>query len=230
MTVPIDPMWPVEIARRLFDHELGKARATLDELARAAVKKSFETEAVVAGGPAKAEALGIFAAVNAAKLEFNLWDPGKKIQESYENFLLDRKLKKEGADYRSADMAPEALLGRIRSIEGVVAGLKRQMTAAAETRMSDIRQDAARRQRILGVIRRAVVRIAALERRATRATEGTERVSANTRAVQAQANRLENQERNLRQAVRQLSLALKGANPDMHNFERKLLEIRRSLA
>jgi hypothetical protein len=223
-------MWPVELARKLFDQEIGKARATIDELARAAVKKSFEKEAVVAAGPAKAEALGIFAAVNAAKLEFNLWDPGKKIQEAYDNFLLDRKLKKEGADYRSADLAPEALLGRIRSTEQIVGGLKRQMTAAAETRMSDLREDAARRQRILGVIRRAVVRIAALEGGAKRASESTARATAGTKALQTQANRLERQERNLRQAVRQLSLALKGANPDMHNFERKMLEIRRSLA
>jgi hypothetical protein len=229
MTVPIDPMWPVEMAKRLFGEELGKATATINELARSAVKKSFEAEAVIAAGPAKAEALGVFTAVNAAKLELNLWDPGKKIQEAYDNLLRDRKLKKEGADYRSADLAPEALLGRIRSTERIVAGLKRQVTAAAETRMSDIRQDAARRQRILGVIRRAVVRIAALERRATRATEGATKGAADTRALQAQANKLQNEERNLRQALRQLSLALRGANPDMRNFEKKLLEIRRSL-
>ncbi|MEU9327033.1 hypothetical protein [Streptomyces canus] len=229
MSVPIDPMWPVEMARKALEREFEKAKAGLEDAARAAVKKGFEAEMVIAGGPAKAEALGIFAAVNAAKLEFNLWDPGKKIQEAYDNLLLDRKLKKEGADYRSADLAPEALLGRIRSNEEIVANLRRRMTAAAEERMSEIRQDAARRQRILGVIRRAVVRIAALERRATRAASDTARVTADTRTVQAQARELQQQERNLRQALRQLSLALRGANPDMHNFERKLLEIRRSL-
>ncbi|GAA3811523.1 hypothetical protein ACFS5L_32215 [Streptomyces phyllanthi] len=72
-------------------------------------------------------------------------------------------------------------------------------------------------------------RIDALESRARTASEKQGEHSTNLRTLKDQAKELQDREKDLREAVVQLSRILRGANPDAQNFEKQLKEIRRGL-